>query len=245
MTEPRLRNFLKAISQFVAVFLLAHLCAVLLNSQQPDEASIIRGVDAAVHARQDAIASYTVTEHYAVFRNHDEVHPAAEMTVQTLYRRESGKTYTIQSESGSTALRKLVLDKILESEQHINLPGVRESSWIISANYEMKLKSSGVERVNGRDCFALSISPRQQAPNLIAGTLWIDATNQSIVQLQGTASKSVSHFTGPTQVMRQYAMIDGFAMATHARASSDSFLFGQTLVTIDYTGYQIQVQPAH
>ena len=60
-------------------------------AQQPDEAAVIRSVDAAVHARIDALAGYTVTEHYSVYRNHDEKHPAAEMTVRTVYRKESGK----------------------------------------------------------------------------------------------------------------------------------------------------------
>ncbi len=76
------------------------------------------------------------------------------------------------------------------------------------------------------------------------GTLWVDARDESIVLIEGTASKSISVFTGPTQLMRQYAMVNGFAEATHARAVSDSFLFGQTVVTIDYSGYDIKIGPA-
>jgi hypothetical protein len=68
----------------------------------------------------------------------------------------------------------------------------------------------------------------------------VDAKNGKIVQLQGKASKSSSLLTGPTQMMRQYADVGGFAEATHARAESDSFLFGQTVVKIDYRDYQIQ-----
>ena len=41
-------------------------------------------------------------------------------------------------------------------------------------------------------------------------------------------------------MMRQYANIDGFSMATHARAESSTFLYGRTVVTIDYTNYNIQ-----
>jgi hypothetical protein len=70
----------------------------------------------------------------------------------------------------------------------------------------------------------------------------VDAKNESLVQIQGVASKSVSHFTGPTQVMRQYADIDGFSMATRARAVSNSFLFGATIVTIDYQDYKLQLR---
>jgi hypothetical protein len=214
------------------------------QATQPDEASILRGVDASVKARVDSIAGYTVTEHYAVYRNNDEAHPAAEMTVKTTYQKETGKRYAIVSESGSAILRKLVLSSILDNEKRINQPGTREGSWITTANYEMKLKPGGVQRVAGRDCFALALNPRQKAPNMVVGTLWVDTRDESIVQIEGTASKSISVFIGPAQLMRQYAMVNGFAEATHARAASDSFLFGQTVVTIDYSGYDIKIGPA-
>jgi hypothetical protein len=45
-------------------------------------------------------------------------------------------------------------------------------------------------------------------------------------------------------MMRQYAKVSGFAMATHARAASNRFLFGKTVVTIDYSEYQIQLRTA-
>jgi len=35
-------------------------------------------------------------------------------------------------------------------------------------------------------------------------------------------------------------MMDGFAMASHARAVSSSSLLGQTVVNIDYSGYTLQ-----
>jgi hypothetical protein len=222
--------------------LLAFPVCALPQAQQPDESVVIRGVDAAVNARLDAIQQYTVTEHYAVFRNNDEIHPAAEMTVKTVYQQETGKSYTIVSESGSEVIRKFVLDSILENEKRINQPGIRERSWLTSANYEMKLNPGGPQIVDGRNCLVLSIHPRQKAPNLLIGTIWVDVKDDSIVQIQGTASKSISVFTGPTQMMRQYADINGFSMATHARAASSSFLFGETIVTIDYRDYQMQIR---
>jgi hypothetical protein len=79
---------------------------------------------------------------------------------------------------------------------------------------------------------------------MIDGTLWVDARDGEIVRLEGSATQSPSIFTGPAQVMRLYASVNGFAMATQARAVSDSFLLGQTVVTIDYRDYQIQLSPA-
>jgi hypothetical protein len=214
------------------------------TAQQPDSASIIQLVDAAVKARVDHVAAYTVTEHYAVYRNHDETHPVAEMTVKTEYRKETGKNYTILSQSGSEFIRNHVLKTVLDQEKTFNLPGIREASWLTSANYEMKLKPGGIQRLDGRNCLALAITPRRKATNMIEGTLWVDAKDGSIVRIEGSATQSPSIFTGPAQVMRQYESVNGFGMATHARAVSHSFLLGETVVRIDYRDYQIQLSSA-
>ncbi len=212
-------------------------------AQTPDASSVVRMVDAAVKARIDNLAGYTVTEHYAVYRSNDEIHPAAEMIVKTTYERNSGKSYLIVSQSGSTVMRNLVLNTILDNETRLNRPGIRESAWMASANYEMKLQRSGTEPLDGRGCLVLSLIPKRKAPYLFEGTLWVDSQDGSIVQLQGTASKSSSMVTGPTQVVRQYANIGGFSEATHVRAVSNSSMFGKTIVKIDYQDYQVQLRP--
>jgi len=218
--------------------------ATMVPAQQLDTASVVRQVDAAVKARIENLAGYTVTEHYAVYRGDDEVHSIAEMTVRTTYRKESGKSYVIVSQTGSGIVRNLVLRTILENEQRLNQPGIREGAWITSANYEMKLKPGGIQPLDGRDCVVLALIPKRKASYLIEGNLWVDSKDGSIVQVQGTASKSPSMVTGPTQVVRQYASIGGYSQATHARAVSNSFMFGKTIVKIDYEDYRIQLRPS-
>jgi hypothetical protein len=51
-------------------------------------------------------------------------------------------------------------------------------------------------------------------------------------------------WSGPAHVMRQYMKMDGFAMATHARAETDSMFLGKIVVTIDYEDYLIQPRPS-
>ncbi len=232
-----------SISRCTILLSIGLLCGVS-SAQAPDEVAVLRAVDAAVLARANAVSSYTVTEHYAVFRNKDEAQPAAEMTVRTEYKQETGKTYTVLSRTGSSLLQKFVFDTILDNEKRINLPGNREKSWITTTNYDMKLSSGETQRLDGRDCYVLAIHPKTAGPSLLDGTLWVDSKDGSIVQIQGKASENVSHFTGTTEMMRQYANVDGFAMATHARASSGSFLFGETVVTIDYRDYAMQLRSA-
>jgi outer membrane lipoprotein-sorting protein len=210
--------------------------------QQADAASVIRKVDAAVKARIDHIAGYTVTEHYTVYRGKDEVHPVAAMVVHTTYKPESGKSYVIVSQTGSALMRDLVLKTILENEKHLNQPGVREGAWITSANYEMKLKPGGPQELNGRPCLVLELTPRRKAPYLIQGSLWVDARDGSIVQLAGTATKNSSLVSGPTQMVRQYGDIDGYPEATHLRAESSSML-GETVVKVEYQDYRVELRP--
>jgi len=225
-----------------AAILLVLPCAINGHSQEPSEAEVIQHIDAVIKARFEAVLAYTVTEHYAVFRNDDLTHPSAEMTVRTTYNKDTGKTYAILSSSGSALIKHYVFDTLLDNEKRINEPANREASWLTSTNYEMKLKPGGTVLVDGRDCYAMAISPKQKAPNLIEGTMWVDAKDFSTVKIEGVSTKSPSMITGPSHVSRQYALFDGFAQATHAHAETDSNLVGKTVVTIDYEGYEIQIR---
>jgi hypothetical protein len=134
------------------------------------------------------------------------------------------------------------LKPLLANEQTINQSGNVEKSWFDSANYVMKLNSAAVQNLNGRNCIALDIKPREVAPNLIIGTMWVDARDGTLVQIDGVASKNPSAFSGTTHMMRQYTSINGYSMAIHARAESDSTLLGRTVVTIDYSNYNLEIK---
>jgi hypothetical protein len=237
-------------AQRTAAWMLAAMALWCQTSAAPfaqsegDGASVIRSVDAAVQRRFEHVLGFTDDEHYQVFRGKDETHPDAEMTVKVTYRKGVGKSYEIKSESGSEIIRRFALHPMLDSEKTVNLPGNVEQSWFNSANYEMKLRSARTELIGGRECYVLDVKAKRKAPNMIDGTLWVDAKDGNIVKLDGIASKSASAFAGTTRLMRQYNEIEGYPMATHARAESNSALFGRTVVTIDYSQYQLQLAPA-
>jgi hypothetical protein len=208
---------------------------------QVDNATVIRNIDAAVKWRVDHIAEYTDTEHYKVYRGGNEKTPLAEMVVKTTYRPESGKDYQVLSHSGSSVIYKLLLQPALQTEHDINLPSKVGVSYLTSANYNMQLKSGEPIEQDGRLCWAVAVSPKHKAPNLIDGTIWVEVRDFTIVRLEGVTSKSATFVASPAHVMRQYTNISGFAQATHARAQIDS-LFGKVVITIDYEGYQIQTR---
>lgn len=218
--------------------------AIALSAAGRGQVSVIAGIDAEVRARVANVAGFTDIERYSVYRGTDETHAAAEITVRATYRKGVGKSYTILSQAGSALIRKFGLKPLLDHEKEINQPGKVENSWFTSANYEMKLKPGGTEQIDGRACYAVAIAPRHKAPNMIDGTLWVDAKDFSIVKVAGIASEKPSIFAGTTHMMREYVNIDGYPMAVRARAESNSPLFGRTVVTIDYSDYQLQVRPA-
>ncbi len=229
-----------------ACFLFALVFAGLARgayAQQPNAAAVIRGIDASVQSRYEHVLSFTAIEHYAVYRGGDLTHPAAEMTVKDTYRKDVGKSYDILSQSGSGAVIRFGLNPLLENEKAVNQPANLPKSWFISANYEMQPKLGQTQRINGRDCFAIDITARRKATNALNGSIWVDAKNYSLVQIDGIATKSPSMLANAAHMMRQYAQIDGYSMAMHARAESDSFLLGRTVITIDYSDYHLQLAP--
>lgn len=221
-------------------FLWLLLSIAVAPAQQPDVSAIVRGLDAANQSRFDNVISFTDVEHYTVFRGSDQTHPAAEMTVRMTYTKGIGKRYIILSQSGSSLIQRAGLQPLLENEKAINDPARVTQSWFTSSNYEMTLKTGGPLFIDGRACVALAITPRRKAPNMIEGILWVDAGDHTLVQVEGTSSKSPSVFAGTTKMMRRYANMQGYAMATHARAESSSMLVGRTVIVIDYSDYHFQ-----
>ena len=207
----------------------------------PDTAAVIHALDIENQSRYDHVLSFSDLEHYFVFRGDDQVHPAAEMTVRVTYQKGIGKSYQILSQSGSELVMKYGLRPLLDNERALNEPARIAQTWFTSANYEMKLKPGVTQTIDGRPCIALAITPLQKGPNMIEGTLWIDARDYTLVEVEGIASQKPSIFAGTTHMMRRYTNMQGYAMATHARAESKSLLFGRTVVTIDYSDYHFQI----
>jgi hypothetical protein len=204
-----------------------------------DSAALIQRIDAANDARYANMLSFTDIEHYQVFRGDDQTKPAAEMTVKVTYRKGVGKNYQILSQSGSKIIQKFGLDPLLKDEKEINNPAVVKNSWFSSANYEMQLNPGDPKEIDGRTCVALTIKPKRKASNMIDGTLWVGAQDGKIAEVDGEASKSPNPLAGATHMMRQYTLIQGFSMAKHAHAESSSPIIGRTVVTIDYSDYQL------
>ena len=209
---------------------------------RPSDQEIIARIDAAVQQRSDNLAGYTVQETYSIYRNGEDK-PSAEETVQTTYTHASGKDYTPISHSGSGMLRNAIIAKVLAGEKEMSAAANRPGVLVTSANYDMHPQSGTVD-LNGHKCIVVDLVPKRKSQHLFNGKAWVDADDFTVIRLAGVPSESPSFFAGETIVTRDYEKVDGFAMATHAEARSHSFLLGDTVMKIDYTGYKIDRAPA-
>jgi hypothetical protein len=236
---------LRAVFRVAAALVYVGMAAVATILASPvaaqDEAAILKKIDAMTQARYEHVVGFSDTEHYAVYRGADQTHPAAAMTVRVTYRKGTGKSYKVLSESGSGVIQHFALNPLLENEQEINDPAKVAESWFTTDNYEMRVEAGQTRALGGQQCVAVAIKPKRKAPNMIDGTVWVDPASGAILEVDGIASKAPSMFAGTTHMTRYYAMMDGYAQATHARAESDG-LFGKTVVTIDYSDYRFELK---
>lgn len=233
-------------SRFICLFallvtLFLPLVSFSASAEQGSQVDLLQRVDSSVARRETNLLGYTAIEHYSVYRDTASV-PIADMVVKATYRQQSGKSYQILSEFGSEILRKELLDRMLDSERNITQPTSRSRALIDSVNYSMAAKDDVT--IDGRRCTELQIAPRHAQPYLFKGSIWVDSRDGSIVRLQGVTSKPASVFAGPTKVSRQYTMLDGYPMATHADAITSVMFLGQLRISIDYSNYQLSLAPA-
>jgi hypothetical protein len=211
------------------------------DSHSLSEAEVIQRIDGAVSFRTSHISGYSVKELYSIYRNGDPS-PAAQVTVKTIYNRTSGKEYTPVSQTGSSMLRNIVIEKILANEKEMARTENHDKVAITSANYEMHLLPGKVT-INGRDCVVVTLKARRKLSYLLNGKGWFDAGDYTLVHLEGSPAQSVSVFAGETAGKRDYDRIQGFSMAKYAELHSHSFLFGNTALKIDYSEYKIDIDP--
>jgi hypothetical protein len=222
--------------------LVALCCLLSAPAQHPlSNDAIIHHIDLAVHDRSESIITYTVQELYTVYRN-GATDPSAQVTVRTVYTRTTGKEYTPTAQSGSAFFRSIIIDKVLATEKEMAKADNRDNVAVTSANYDMQLVPGNVTW-NGHDCILMNIKARRKATYLFNGKAWFDASDYTLAHLEGTPAGSLSLFAGNSSGSRDYAKIDGLSMAQHADMHVHSFLFGDTIMKIDYSNYQIQFDP--
>jgi len=203
------------------------------SSETVDE--IVRKLVQQNERRAEELKGYTDRREYTVIY-HGFPSMKASMTVDARYTAPSDKRFQIISESGSKLLANRVLKKLLESEQEAaKNPGQTALS---PANYTFSLL--GERDIAGRRCYRMHVEPRKASKFLYRGTVFVDAQDYAVVQIEAEPAQNPSFWIRKTYIHHTYAKTGDFWLPEHNRSESSMRLGGTAVLTIDYGQYVVQ-----
>lgn len=118
--------------------------------------------------RNQQLQQYSAVRTYEI-RNH-EGKLAAQAVVRVEYRAPDKKTFNKTSEKGSGIVRRLVFDRLIQSESETSSGREHLNSAITTSNYMFTL--AGEEGVGPYHYFVLEATPKRNEKYLFEGKIW-------------------------------------------------------------------------
>jgi hypothetical protein len=187
--------------------------------------------------RNEHLQSYSAVRRYEI-RNPDG-RVSAETIVRVDYRAPGTKTFQRVSEEGSWVVRRLVFDRLLQSEEETSSGQERRDSAISDRNYTFT--RIGEENFGGRLCFIVEAKPRRADKYLFEGKLWIDAQDFGIARISGHPAAKLSFWINRVEFVRQFQRIDGFWLPYLDETIVDIRIHGRREFRIEHQQYVINV----
>jgi hypothetical protein len=185
--------------------------------------------------RNEALRSYTVERSYAVIDPKGKVH--AQKTVRLDYRAPDTKSFVTISEKGSAVVRRLVLNRLMESETEAAAGKSHRDSTISPANYTFAVL--GEQDLDGNRCFVVEATPTRSDKYLFDGKVWIDTQDYAVVQIVGHPAKKLSVWVDKADFVRRYQKIGDFWLPLKDETSVHIRFYGSKILTIDHERYTI------
>lgn len=182
---------------------------------------------------------YTATRHYLAVKKNDR----AEMVVRVTCAANGEKQFTILSEDGSIAIRSHVLYKMLKEETEASSPPTSGRIRITPANYKFLLLAK--DAIENRPAYVLRITPKEKNQYLIDGNIWVDATDYSIVRIEGSPAKNPSYWTDDVHFVHTYRKIGPFWLAASTHSVSHIRFLGDAELTIENSNYTLNPSNDH
>lgn len=185
--------------------------------------------------RNAALHSYSAVRSYAVTDPKGKLH--AQKTVRLDYRAPDSKSFVTISEKGSAVVRRLVLNRLMESETETAAGKSRKDSSISPANYTFSLL--GEQDLGANHCFVLQATPTRSDKYLFDGKVWIDAQDFAVVQIVGHPARKLSIWVDKADFVRRYQKIGDFWLPLRDETSVHVRFYGTKILTIDHQSYTI------
>jgi len=185
--------------------------------------------------RNQQLQQYSAVRTYEIRTREGKV--AAQAVVRVDYRAPDKKTFSKTSEKGSSIVRHLVFDRLIQSESETSSGREHHDSAITTTNYTFTL--AGEEEVGPYHCLVLEAMPKRKDKYLFEGKIWIDAEDFAVVKIAGHPAKRPSFWINRADFVRRYQKIDGFWFPLRDETFVDVKMYGQRVFTVDHQQYVI------
>jgi hypothetical protein len=227
---PAIRRVL--IGTVICLFLL-----LVVQSYPQDTSSaadsVLSKMMAADAQRQSLMTGYTAVRRYCATNNKRH----AEMVVQVSADEKGAKEFRVLSEQGSGAIRKHVFMKMLSEEAEASKHGSRESTRLIPANYDFVLTAK--ENLETGPAYVFQVTPKAPSKYQIVGKIWVDASDYSVVRVEGQPARSPSFWVRSAHFTHTYQKVGQFWLASSTHSVSEIRIFGSSELTIENSSYKL------
>ena len=189
--------------------------------------------------RQSELTGYTAVRRYVAANKQRR----AEMLVRVSCDSNGAKQFTIVSEQGSGAIRKYVFQKLLTEEAEASRRGNRNSNRLTPDNYEFHMLAQ--ETLDNGPAYVLKVVPKTANKYLIDGKVWVDATDYSIIRIEGKPARNPSFWVRSVHFEHTYQKVRQFWFAQSTRSDTQLRVFGDSVLTIDTSDYLLNPPASH
>lgn len=162
---------------------------------------------------------------------------SAEMLVRVDYRAPDQKEFTIESETGSKALLRHVLHRLLDDEKEATSLKNRTRAALTLDNYSFSC--TGVEGPAADRQYLFHVSAKRKDKFLYDGTIWVDAREYAVTRIEAEPAQNPSRWIKAAKITHIYSKVGDYWLPQHNESVSRIRLGGTAILTIDYIDYQI------
>ena len=197
--------------------------------------SAIRQMIDAETARLGRSTGYTGKRRYEI--GNERTGLLATMEVDVQVDGTGAKAFRVLRMKAPAAVRKLVFERMLDTETRASQRDARERTRISPANYRFRFLDTRADR--GRDCFVFEISPRTDNPLLFRGLIWVDAEEHAVTRIEGSPAQRPSWWVTATRFVHEYAKVGDQWLDVSNKSDTEVRIFGHTRVLIEYHDYRL------
>jgi len=201
----------------------------------PSDAEIGDKITETELQRLSNLRDYSVVRKYRLRNSH--LSNDAVMTVRLIYIKGQGKTFEVLDLQNAEGMSRKVLERVVQGEAESSRKELQDELAVTNKNY--KFHAAGVEMQDNRRCYIVELTPRHKSKYLVQGKAWVDASEFALLRVEGRPSASLSFWVGKPYIVQTFQKVGPFWMAAQNRSESQSFLLGTSVLTIDYSQYQV------